>query len=404
MSASAAIDGSALPLTPGFPGTASPEPDIDEVSISLYEGRVPEFASRELDRLYGSIYATIDQFAIDGTLGSANTYLVRRNGEITVLLLFHVEGKSISVLNQLISLPAREIERFAATVFEKYSQTDYISLKAVRADLRGFRYPVQRHHCAEDIVAALPGEPGKFLENLGKSTRENIRRSLNRIGRKLPSFRFEVYADREIGDENAMEIYRFHQARMEETQRTLRLDDREFAKIVSLARMRGMMTVATIGGRVRGGLICWRAGERYIMRIIAHDPALNEFKLGLLCCYLTMQECIARGAKSFHFMPGRLPYKYRLLGVEQYFDRIVAYRSLAALPRNAGIAGRMAAGRALHDTKLWVMNADKRKDPVSIAMAGLIACWRHIKAFSRRPKKPFPHPRENGSTARSDNA
>jgi hypothetical protein len=170
-----------------------------------------------------------------------------------------------------------------------------------------------------------------------------------------------------------------HKARRLEKNQALNVNDRDFENIVQLARQRGMMTVATIDDRVCGGLICWHVNGHYIMKIIAHDSAFNEFKMGNICCYHTMQACIERSGKSFHFMSGRLEYKYRFLGVEQYFDRIIIYRSKGTMLRNGKQVIKNAIDGALRDLKLWTMNAEKKSDPLSVFATACLHRWRKIK-------------------------
>jgi len=90
--------------------------------------------------------------------------------------------------------------------------------------------------------------------------------------------------------------------------------------------------------------------------VIAHDSRFNAYGLGLLCCYLAICECIARGGKEFHFMWGREEYKYRLLGKHRDFDSLAIYRSRLAMlfdgRRVAATLLRQYRGRA----KDWLLD------------------------------------------------
>lgn len=344
--------------------------------VSCHDNQVPSFVDAELERLYGSIYASIGMFRFDGSLASASTYVVRTDGRVTTLLLYRREKNVVTVLNGSIALEQEEIDRFARTMFGRYRSVSVIAFNAIRADIGRGAYPCQQYHYGEDIVVALPDSPTEYLASLGKNMRETVKRYMNRLKRTHPSFRFEVQIDGRADEQQIRELFRLHRARIENKNEVVKLDDAEIDGIIALARSRGMVTVATIGGKVCGGMVCWRAGDNYFMRTVAHDPQYDDAKLGTLCCYMTICECIARGGKAFHFSPGRMIYKYRFLGAEQYFDRIVLYRSRLHMLLNARYALRNAIRGSVREAKLWLMDAELRSDPRSRAALRCLRAWR----------------------------
>lgn len=88
-----------------------------------------------------------------------------------------------------------------------------------------------------------------------------------------------------------------------------------------------MLSLLRLDGRICAGTINFRAGDNYFLEVIAHDPAYNDYRLGTLCCYLTICECIAREGKEYHFLWGAHDYKFRLLGVQRELDHLTIYRS-----------------------------------------------------------------------------
>ncbi|HYD80281.1 MAG TPA: GNAT family N-acetyltransferase [Paucimonas sp.] len=260
-----------------------------------------------------------------------------------------------------------------------FDKVSAISFTAIQTDLQDCAYPCLKFHWAEDLVAPLPESEDSLLSALGKNTREIVKRYARKIKRKFPSFRFDVYVGSEIDEGLAQEIYRLHKARMSRKGKGSNVDAPRFEKILRLARLRGLMTVAKIDGEICGGLICWRAGHDYFMRIIAHDPAYDEYKLGTVCCYRTMCECIARGGRFFHFMSGRLLYKYRLLGIEQDFDTLILYRSRSALLKSIWKMSRTIATGANRQTRLWLQNAERKDDFMSRMAVLLVRQWRMLK-------------------------
>lgn len=312
-----------------FPGAASGASSGagSNVVIACHDNQVPPFVQAGLERLYDSIYASVGMFRLDGSLAAASTYAVWTAGRITTLLLYRRNGNIITVLNGSIALAQADIERFAKTMFARHRAASVIVFNAIRADIGRSAYPVQQTHHGEDIVVTLPASAKAYLASLDRNMRHTIKRYLNHLKRCHPSFRFKVRTDGEADAAEIRELFRLHRARIENKNEVSNVSDDEIERVIALTRTNGLVTVARIGGRICGGMVCWRAGTHYFMRTIAHDPQYDEAKLGTLCCYLTICECIARGGKAFHFSPGRMIYKYRFLGEEQYFDRLVLYRS-----------------------------------------------------------------------------
>ena len=354
-----------------------------EASVEFHANTVPAYAAEALDTLYGSIYSTLDQFRLDNVLEGTNTYVARAGHKITALLLYRIEGGVARVLNQMVTIEREELIRFSKALFDRHGDVTAITLKPVRCDTRGFPFPCQNYHFGEDIVAALPETNVEYLAALGKNMRETVKRYGNKVRRSFPSYRFDIYCDEQIDPDQAMEIHRLHVARMDRKMTRSNLGEQQFRKIVALARIRGIMALATIDGKVCGGLIGWRTGSHYVMRVIAHDPRYDEFKLGTVCCYELIRECIALGMRYFHFGGGRMLYKFRLLGQGQDFSSIVVYRARAAVLRHPVMALRTAVSGTERELRHWMENADQSEDALARAVVMLRRQWHKTRQYAR---------------------
>jgi hypothetical protein len=347
--------------------------------VTCYDNQVPSFVDAALDRLYGNIYSTIGMFRFDGSIASANTYVASENGKPVTVLLYRRERHVVTVLNGSIRLSKADMERFAATIFARYKSVSVIVFNNIQHDIDGTRYPYQRFSHGEDIVADLPESPEIYFASLGKNMRETIKRFQNRLKRNHPDFRFHVYVNDEADAEQIRDLYKLQRARIESKNKTSTITDGEIERIIALAKTRGLVTIATIGGKVCGGMVCWRAGDNFFMRTIAHDPRYDDNKLGTLCCYYTIRECIARGGKAFHFSAGRVLYKYRFLGVERYYDRIVLYRSRMHVLLNANTALAFATAGKIREFRLWLNDVKSGDAPTSRTVLTLLRAWRAMK-------------------------
>jgi CelD/BcsL family acetyltransferase involved in cellulose biosynthesis len=256
------------------------------------------------------------------------------------------------------------VTRFADTIFTGYNKVSAISFHAIRTTIAELPFPHQRFNFSEDFVVELPGTAAEYLASLGPSTRSYIKRYLNRARRVFPSFLYHMVENEEVSEQLVHDIIHMNQARMQCKGKIPGIDDDETGRLFRLARLRGLTGVVTIDGRPCAGVITYRSGLNYFMEVVAHDPAYDDYRLGTLCCYLTVCECIARGGREFHFLWGRNDYKNRLGGVQRDLDDLVIYRSPAQQRRNCGLVLRTSFHGRLRQAKLWLRKNDPHHRPV----------------------------------------
>jgi hypothetical protein len=357
----------------------------DEITISYYENEVPQFIEAEMDLLYGNIFSSPTNFRIcDGDLKNVNTYVVRRDQKIITVFLFRHEDGKIQVMNEVITISSEEMDRFADYVFNRFGSVNLISFKAIQTDIKRFSYPYQRFNYSEDIAMALPATPDEYLASLGKNTRRNIKRYVEKITRGLPSYSFNVYAEDAVDERYIREIVQFNQARMASKNKISSLDENETQRITKLAKACGLVGVITINGRICAGAVSYRTGDNYFLDVLAHDPQYDNYWIGILCCYWTICECISRGGKEFHFLWGRYDYKFILGAVRRDLDYVAVYRSHLQFLRHADIALGIAYRGYLRQAKLWLNYRD------SFISGFTLRLLNHLRNIKRLPAESLP--------------
>jgi CelD/BcsL family acetyltransferase involved in cellulose biosynthesis len=186
----------------------------------------------------------------------------------------------------------------------------------------------------------LPSTEGDYFRKLGKATKKNLTRHRNRLSRDYPTFAWRIFSRDEIEERHIRQIVDFNRARMHGKHKYCGFHEDEVLRLITLAATHGMVLVATIEGRVCAGSICQNVGGNYFMELAAHDPVFDEYRLGTLCCFLTICEAIARGGKELHFLWGRDEYKYMLLGRQRDLDNVLVYRSRVHMLLNGGLVLR----------------------------------------------------------------
>ncbi len=335
--------------------------EVADIAISFYENAVPSFVEVEMERLYENIFSSIAKFTADGATEPVSTYVVRKDGQVSTVFLFRRRNQKVEVINEAIRIDEEEIWRFADAVFTEFSAVTVISFHAIQAAISRHPFPYQRFNCLEDIVLSLPTTAETYLASLGKNMRAHIKRYMKKLERDFPSFHYQIYVKEDVSAQHIREIIGLSNARMAVKNKISLHDEKKTEQLIRLVKKCGLVVIATIGGRICAGVICSRYGPNYFMHVIAHDPAYDDYRLGKLCCYRTICECIDRAGKEFHFLWGRYEYKYKLLGVQQELDHIAIYRSRSHLLINGDMALKVAFKGYGRQVKRWLLDP-KRSD------------------------------------------
>jgi hypothetical protein len=358
--------------------------EAEQISITRYDNTVPAFVGPELERLYGSVFSSLPQFETYGAFGTGiSTYVARKGGDIITLLLFRIERGRVRVLNEVVRLDSKELALFADHIFPAFP-VSVISFNAIETDIDRLAFPFQRFNCLEDLAMPLPGNVQEYLASLGKNTRRNVKRYMERLTRTFPSFRFETFEKDAIEERHVRDVIEFNHARMAEKNKQSSIDEEETGRIIRMAQACGMVGIATIDGRVVAGTISYRTGDNYYLYVLAHDPAYDDYWIGILCCYLTICKCIARGGSEFHFLWGRYDYKFTLGAVERELDRVNIYRSRVHMVLNGRTVLRALVDGYRRRGKLWLQyEAMHERGMVPVLASRLMNELRRLRRWSR---------------------
>jgi CelD/BcsL family acetyltransferase involved in cellulose biosynthesis len=158
------------------------------------------------------------------------------------------------------------------------------------------------------------------------------------------------------------------------------VDEAETRRLLRLARECGFISVIRVEGRICAGSIYARFGDNFFSQVNAHDPAYDDWRLGILCCYLTICDCIDRGGREFHMLWGRLPYKAMMQGVQVDLARLAIYRSRFAMLRHAVPVMRNAGFAVTRTAKYWLLEQERQNHPAWRLLVGLLRRWRNTGA------------------------
>lgn len=358
-----------------LPHSLAASPDIDDTPASdavvpivseIHEYAVPAFATTALDRLHGSLYASLRHLELcDAARPTPHTWIGYRRGEVIGVLLFRMRGLQAVVLTEMIDLDQDITAEFCRAVFSRFAYAEAVCFNAISLPRPLSGLVLQQYAFSENYVIELPKRVDDYDAALGKSTRKTMRGYGNRLQRDHPGLRWDVLQGSGMRSDElrhfVRQLQQFKRASMAARGKRAEISRRETARMLKLASETGLIGIARIDGRIVGGSLACRVGDNYVMLLSAADPALESYRLGMLCCFWSVCDCIRVGARECHLLWGRYQYKTQLLGQARPLYRLTIYRSplqMALSPSTVMSMGWMSARYRLRN---WLL--ERTRDP-----------------------------------------
>lgn len=290
----------------------------------------PEQIWSILESLYASAYSSraLLMPQCEASSETAQAWVEQTNGKISALLLFTREGPLVRVLNQVVSLPVSVLQRFARDLFAHDPQAQMVQLHAVFLDTDERKLPRFASAFSEDYVLTLPTHVDAWLAALSRQTREKVRYYLRRAFRRQPDLLFDVTSGRDIPEPDVRRVLGLNRQRMQRKRKAFGMSAAEETQLCLQMQQAGMLFTLRIDGEICAGLLCSVTGREVYMQVIAHDPAQDDLRLGLVCCCLAIRHSIEQGFSRFHFLWGHYDYKRRLGGRAHTLYRVMVPRNV----------------------------------------------------------------------------
>jgi CelD/BcsL family acetyltransferase involved in cellulose biosynthesis len=354
------------------------------VSIACYD-TVPPSLEGELNRLYHHINSSLCHYAVGRRARDAYAYVARRGEQPVAIFLFQREDRSIVVFNEMMRVLPEEIERFTEYIFGRFPSVTRISFSKIGKDIGTLSLPWQQYKRSEDIVLSLPETPDAYLSSLSAKTRYNIRHQMKAIAADFPGFSFRTYENGAIAEHHVLGLIHLKKTNMAEKRMACSITPEEAAWMIERASTNGLLVVALLDGKVCGGSLSFRLGDRYFSHLNGYDTRFAKYSLGMLCCYLAVKEQIQRGAKAAHLGWGRNAYKFKLQGVQHDMANLDIYRSRVLYCRHANRVLRNALRDVIEKQKQKLVETEQRTGFLPSLVARAVKIMRNIKRSLLRP-------------------
>jgi hypothetical protein len=295
-----------------------------EVSV----GPVPDELVDELPWLYGSLFSTGAWFrAFDEAEPQGSCVLSSPRH----VLLFHIQGDTIEVLNKAFPMAPSDAMRACAALFRALPAARRIHLEVMFAP-RDLPAPKRVLYSADDMVIDLPGSADAYYASLGKKTRKNVRNYENRLRRRHPDVTTEIVEAGERASELVDQFLVWHLARAQERGYVSGYvsKPRQAAQTKALMRAGAQAQLTTIDGALAAIEFIFYTGRDSSLYAGSFDATYADLDLGFLSTYWAIREIASTGARRCHLLWGTDYYKTLLGARPETATRLSVFRSQTA--------------------------------------------------------------------------
>ncbi len=361
------------------------------VSSCFYENTIPAFADAVLERLYTNIYCTLTRIGIYERIDNIHTFAAADEHDIVLLILFRLDCDTVRIVNQQVALNSADLAYFAVNVFSRYPAARRIEGYALDTliDVAAFAFPVQVLPQLEENVVALPASADAYMRQLGKSTRDLMRRSLRKCAAHFPSCRFEVLSTQQITARHVRELVRLTDQRMDSRNAAPYVQNTDIDRIVQLARTHGYLGILLIEEKIVAATLCFRVGTRHFLHLVGHDPRFDAYRLGRQVSLHTIFHAIAVGGRELWMMGGHHGWKSHFLARRKTLNSVTIYRSRAAAFACWRTLLRNAARSRLHVLRLLVGSVQAKGGADKRRLGRALDALRHARQGLRRLRAPL---------------
>lgn len=352
----------------------------------LFEDRVPELAQAQWHALRSNApwMETLLQKALRAR--QLCTYALQDDGRTIALYFFRRQKSKITVLNADTAESGQSLFRFTRFIFDRYPQISEISFQGSQRYIH--RPSRLRGKSRQRII--LPPHPSAQMDEALRFSKRSVNYFLQRLKRDFSSPRFELHAGEALDESLCRSILHLPRPRLAgDAHDDLPLTGMQ-ENLVHAVKSGGLAVTLSIEGKLAAGVILQRVGSDMHLRFLAHDPRLQAYGLGMLCCYVAAcAHMHGDGTKSQRLL-SKPRYRFDLEVQEQRFTAMRIFRPHASWLVRADVAVYYWANRNLERYLRF------RDDCVQLgeALARLASAWRlgyqALRNWRSRPPFTFP--------------
>ena len=277
-------------------------------TIEYFEGLPLEHELFLIDR-YNSFTTTCRYIEIFYAEYYIYYMLVRDDNKVTDVLIFGNKRNTARCFNSLVDMDKNIMDECIKAVFK---QSPFIQKVMIDASLTAYqlRYSFLITK-SEDYVINLPPSINDYYQELGMSTRKNLKSRKNKLLRNFSSINYITQYKSEIKDDIIDKIVQMNYDRMKFKGVVPGIDDKYKKNIYKYSQHYGCVTYLELDGEIVAGCIATILNKDIFLHVFAHDNNFSNYNVGENCVFHLINTSIEKKIQKFHFLWGNSDLKTR---------------------------------------------------------------------------------------------
>lgn len=253
--------------------------------------------------------------------------LVHENDKLIDVLIYDINGDTATCLNSLAYLDQKIFRSFANHLFDSFP-----SIKKIEYPSSYNNYTLNKSVLtlrSDDYVISLPLTTDEYFQNLGSSTRSNIRKHKNKFLRDYPQANFITKIGSEIEKGIVDKIIQLNFERIKSKGEIPHSNHTHTNDFYKYSQYYGCVSYIEIDGLIVAGSIAFVLNKSIYSYFIAHDNNFSKYNAGQLGLIYLIQTSIEKGLSELHLLWGETDYKTRFLAKPRPMYSYIVYKTLS---------------------------------------------------------------------------
>lgn len=295
-------------------------------SVKCFKGLPFEYESFLIEK-YDSFVSTCRYIEISYIVTDVHYMLIQDNSSLVDILIFDNKGDTATCLNSLAKLDKNIVEIFAENLFKNYTSIKKIEFSSTYSNNLLNKSVLTLR--SNDYIIKLPSSIDDYFQQLGSSTRSNVRKHKNKILRDFPQANFVTKIGTEIEESIIDKIIHLNFDRILSKKEVPHANHTQTKNNYEYSKYYGCVTYIEIDGFLVAGCIAYMANGSIYSRFLSHDNNYSKYNAGQLCMLYLIQVAIEKGFTDFHLLSGECDYKTRFLARPQPLYSNIVYKSFS---------------------------------------------------------------------------
>jgi len=299
-------------------------------SSEFISSPLPEWIWSGVEHLYQSVFSSrvmLEKPEQSQTLLCA--WVEKNEHQITNILIFCKKECIIQVCNEVIALSSGVIEQFSKDIFSNYPTIKFIRLHAIKLQSSFKNLLAFKSEFSEDYILNIPSSKESWLASLTPKVREKQCLYVKKATSGINGVKFTVVRNSEIKELMVRHVLRFSHDRMKQKGKAFGISVDEANQLCSQMKKVGCLFLLKKNDEICAGVLCSVIDSDVYMHVLAHDQKYNSMRLGLVCCFLTIEYVISQKYRRLHFLWGHYDYKKKMGAKPVVLCNVLVVKSLS---------------------------------------------------------------------------